>query len=123
MIRQEIVYHPDSYTIKEYKEYYNDILVIHKTYNDNEELVYYKTLKQVKKYYKNHKHGQQLAFYKNGTIHIKGFFIMRRLEGEYIRYDEMGEIEYKAIYLNHTIIEVLDKTKPSALLDWFFQFT
>lgn len=107
MIKQTITYHPDSYIIKDYLEYHNDVLVLHRTYNDIGELIYEKTPRHIFKYHNKCKHGQQLAFHKNGNLYLKAFFIEGLIEGEYTKYNKNGEIIYKAIHLNDNLLETL----------------
>ena len=40
MIRQECTYYPETYELKSYKEYYNDILILHTEYDENRNKVY-----------------------------------------------------------------------------------
>ena len=40
MVKQEITYYPDTFQTKEYKEYHNDVLIVHTKYDENNKKVY-----------------------------------------------------------------------------------
>ena len=40
MVRQEITYYPDTFKTKEYKEYHNDVLIVHTKYDENNKKIY-----------------------------------------------------------------------------------
>ena len=40
MVSQEITYHPDTFNVKEYKEYHNGELIVHSKYDERKQQVY-----------------------------------------------------------------------------------
>ena len=40
MVRQEITYYPNTFKTKDYKEYHNNVLVVHTKYDENNKKVY-----------------------------------------------------------------------------------
>ena len=106
MIRQEILYHPNTHIIKEYKEYSHDSLIVHEIYDEQEQLISIRTPLEERKYHQGQLHGEQIEYHDNGTPKTKRNYINGILHGKTIKYYENGQIFTEADYTNNIIGEI-----------------
>ncbi len=115
MIRQESKYYPDTFQMKEFKEFNNDVLIIHIKYDKEKEIIFESNSFGKGKYKNGTQHGEWIEFssaendIENKSFNViqKGKYIKGKRHGLWNSFYETGEPYWSNVKMFHG--DVLDQ--------------